>query len=238
MPYHVDVPMPRVPYSNFGLIALTCLIHIGFLFSGHEIDPATASEPWVVWGGHIFLHGGLLHLFGNMLFLWVFGNAVCAKVGNIAYPFVYFGLGLVAGMTHDLVTGVPGIGASGAINGIVGMFVVWYVVNEVSCLYVFLYTGGTFSVSSVWIILLWFLFDIWGAVRGGGDVGYWAHIGGFVTGVALATVLLATGVVRMDNGETSIFDWLGGGRETKRRHSSHIQSEADKSHRVYRLRRR
>jgi hypothetical protein len=79
---------------------------------------------WTLKGffGHIWLHGGILHLLGNMLFLWIFGNAVCAKIGNFKYLPIYIGLGLVAGFSQLVFSGQGSLGASGAINGIVGMY--------------------------------------------------------------------------------------------------------------------
>jgi membrane associated rhomboid family serine protease len=204
--------MSRVPYCNFGVIGITCLIHLWLVVTSQEITEKMVIEPWILWVGHVFLHASFMHLIGNMLFLWVFGNAICAKVGNLAYAFVYLGLGVTAAMVHLIIDGRPGIGASGAINGVVGMFLIWYVLNEVSCLYLFGYTNGTFTVSSGWMILLWFAFDIWGAVRGGERVAYWAHVGGFLAGVVLASLLLALGLVKMSGGERSLFAALYSGR--------------------------
>ena len=164
--------------------------------------------------GHVLVHSSLLHLLGNMLFLWVFGNAVCAKVGNLAYPFVYFGLALVAGPTAHLIDPRPAVGASGAINGIVGMFVVWYLWNEISCWYVYWVFAaggvGTFSVSSVWMVVLWFAFDVWGAMRGDSTITYAAHLAGFAAGFALAVLLLLTRWVEMDPGERSLLQAFAG----------------------------
>lgn len=210
IPYHVDVPMARVPVSNFAITGLTCLAYVLFLVSGQDLTEKLVVEPWVVWGGHLFLHTGILHLLGNMIFLWVFGNAVCAKVGNVAYPVVYAGLGLVAECVHLLVDGRPGVGSSGAINGIVGMYVVWYALNDISCYCLFGYYNGTIAVSSFWMILLWFALDVWGAASGGDHVAYWSHLGGFAGGIGLASLLLATGVVQMSEGERSLFDVLAG----------------------------
>src|SRR5262249_27986860 len=141
------------------------------------------GESWIGLIGHLLVHGDLLHLLGNMLFLWVFGNAVCAKVGNVAYIFLYFGLGIVAGLVSIWVEPARRIGASGAINGVVGMFVVWYLLNETSCWYACWFFSlarvGTFAVSSFWFVLLWLAFDIWGALdRGDANIGYVAHLAG------------------------------------------------------------
>jgi hypothetical protein len=101
------------------------------------------------------------------------------------------------------------VGASGAINDIVGMFLVFYPTNEVTCVYLLFLRPGRFSASSYWIILLWLAFDIWGAFSGGGGVAYWAHLGGFAFGFSLAVALLKTGLVTMEPDEKSLLQTLG-----------------------------
>jgi membrane associated rhomboid family serine protease len=152
--------------------------------------------------GHIWLHGGILHLLGNMLFLWVFGNAVCAKIGNFRYLPIYLGLGVIAGIAHLVFTGGNVIGASGAINGIVGMYLVFFPENEITCYFaIWLFFRPyvkEFSVSSIWMILFWLVFDILGAVMGGGGVAYFAHLGGFAGGFVLAILMLKLKLVVME----------------------------------------
>ncbi len=168
---------------------------------------------WKIEGllGHIWLHGGIIHLAGNLIFLWVFGNAVCAKVRSIVYLPVYIGLGIMAGVSHLIFCGGYAIGASGAINGVVGMFLVFFPENEVSCVWVFFYWVRRFSISSYWIILLWFVFDLVGAIflAGLSQVGYYAHLGGFVSGVAVAVVMLKRKWVTVESYEKSLLQLLG-----------------------------
>jgi membrane associated rhomboid family serine protease len=221
IPYHVDVPMRCRPWMNWVIIGVTVLFYPLCGMGGRLTDLGESlmlggSSP-LGWIGHVLVHGSLVHLLGNMLFLWVFGNAVCAKVGNLAYPFIYFGLGFIAGLVFQVVVGGEAVGASGAINGIVGCFVVLYLLNEISCwyLYWFLSLGGvgSYSVSSFWMVLLWLAFDIWGAFRGGGNIAYAAHIGGFVAGFTLTVVSLKAGWLEMDRGERSLLDVLSGSED-------------------------
>ncbi len=168
---------------------------------------------WTVKGllGHIWLHGGIIHLLGNMLFLWIFGNAVCAKIGNFLYLPIYLGLGVVAGITHLIFTGGNAVGASGAIYGIVGMYLVFFPENEISCYFVvpFFFAAKEFCVSSIWMILFWVVFDVWGAMKGGGGVAYFAHLGGFVAGFGLAILMLKLKLVVMEEGyEKSLLQML------------------------------
>ena len=155
--------------------------------------------------GHLFLHGGFFHVLGNMVFLWVFGNAVCAKLGNLWYVPAYLGLGILAALTHLAFDGAPAIGASGAINGIVGTFVVFYPLNEISCFTIFLLRVFKFSVSSYWLVLFWLVFDIIGAAfLAEGGVAYAAHIGGLAAGVAAGLLLLKLDVLRENKFEMSL----------------------------------
>jgi len=213
VPYHVDVPMRCVPWANWVLLAVTVLCYpLGFSAGADELILGRGSLGYV---GHMFLHADVLHLLMNMVFLWVFGNAVCAKLGNLVYPVVYVGLGVAAGFVAQLADPRPAVGASGAINGVVGLFVVWYLLNDISCGYVYWFLSlagvGTYSVSSYWMVLLWAAFDVWGAVRGGGNIGYYAHLGGFATGFVLAVVLLKIGLIEMERGERSLLQVLAGG---------------------------
>lgn len=214
IPYAVDVPFDRRPVINWllvGSVVAAFALQVAAAVEGDE----TAVEAFVLdgWGltgliGHMWLHGGIFHLIGNMIFLWVFGNAVCAKVGNIQYIPVYLILGLGAAATHLLFDGAPAVGASGAINGIVGMFLIFFWQNEVDCLFIlFIFFRPiikTFSVSSFWTIGLWLAFDIYGAAAGGGNTAYFAHLGGFFAGALVAVVLLKLNWVTMYRDEESL----------------------------------
>jgi len=172
-------------------------------------------DGWSVRGllGHMWLHAGVLHLLGNLWFLWIFGNAVCAKIGNFKFLLIYVLVGLVAGVTHKLIAGGSMIGASGAINGIVGMFLVFFPRNDITCYFVFIFMIKPyvyeFAMSSFWMILFWLAYDILGAVLGyanpqSSGVAYFAHIGGFAAGFCIALIMLKTKLVTMERYEQSI----------------------------------
>ena len=124
----------------------------------------------------------------------------------MAYFFIDAALAWFAAAMHLTFVGGPMIGASGAINGIVGVFLLWYPLNSSSCIYWFYIRGGTFQISSYWMILFWLMFDIWGVASGGGSVAYWAHVGGFVAGLSLGAILLLTRAVKMVDLERSLID--------------------------------
>ena len=214
VPYAVDVPFDRKPFVNWLLVIsviVAFMLEITAITSGDQaaVDPYVL-DGWNMQGmlGHMWLHAGIWHLGGNMLFLWVFGNAVCAKVGNLKFLPIYLGVGLCAAAAHVLFAGGKAVGASGAINGIVGMFLVFFWQNEMDCffmIWVFLRPIiKTFSISSYWMILLWLVFDIAGAAIGGGSVAYFAHLGGFAAGALLAIVLIKLKWVTMYRDEESL----------------------------------
>ena len=207
IPYKVDVPMSRRPIANYLIIVVTVVF---FFLCTRGVVSKEAANSMVLgastrgWLGHLLLHDGLWHLLGNMLFLWVFGNAVCAKIGNVPYLALYLALGLAAAATHMHFDGDPAVGASGAINGIIGVFLIWYPVNTVSCFYYVLYFLRTFTVRAFWMILLWLAFDIFGAVFSTGRIAYHAHLGGFFAGAAIGVTLLLARWIEMGYWEKSL----------------------------------
>lgn len=214
IPYAVDVPFDQKPLVNW-LLVISVVVAFGFQYAAVDQGNEAAVETYVLdgWGwqgliGHMWLHADPIHLGGNMLFLWVFGNAVCSKVGNLKYLPIFLAAGLGAAVAHLLLNGEPMIGASGAINGIVGMFLVFFWQNEIDCLFFIMFflrpIVKTFSISSYWMIVLWLIFDIFGAVAGGGRVAYFAHLGGFFAGAVLAVLLLKLKLVTMYRDEQSL----------------------------------
>jgi membrane associated rhomboid family serine protease len=162
--------------------------------------------------GNLFLHGGFWHLAGNMLFLFVFGNAVNAKLGHARYLAIYFGSGIVESLVWLVAGhGSPCMGASGAIMGIVGAFVLLYPTNDVSVGYMFTwYYSGTLEISAMWVIAMYVAFDIWGLVTGGNaGVAYLSHVIGFLTGAAAATGLLWFKVTAAEVNERSLLQVWG-----------------------------
>ena len=207
-------PQNNIP-PNFKEKAIKEII-IKEYFVWRQIRPFILNG-WTIKGllGHIWLHGGVLHLLGNMLFLWIFGNAVCAKIGNIRYLLIYLGLGIIAGITHLIFTGGSVLGASGAIYGIVGMYLAFFPENEITCYFVMWFFlnpyAKEFCVSSIWMILFWVVFDVWGAMKGGGGVAYFAHLGGFAAGFVLAIAMLKLKLVVMEEGyEKSLLQLISG----------------------------
>jgi membrane associated rhomboid family serine protease len=215
----METAFTRIPFSNIVLVAIISLV---FFFIAFELIPEENAVELILqdWNlqqmiGSMFLHGGLFHLVGNMIFLWVFGNVVCGTVGNIAYPFLYLFLGISASAAHLAFDGHPALGASGAINGIVGMALILFPVNRLKCWYVFsmplmgiMWKSGTFQTKAYWMIFAWVVFDILGLIFGGGNTAHWAHIGGFAMGLIVASLLILFNVVKTF--DPTLFDILAG----------------------------
>lgn len=229
IPYRVDVPFDHPPVVNRVVVVIVILVFAlqvaevsQFIAQGGTMKEymekgvlvQLALRGWGIKGifGYMWLHSGPLHLLGNMIFLWLFGNAVCSKLGNVLYLPVYVGLGMIAAVTHLIFAGGSMIGASAAINGIVGMYLVFFPENSISCFFWFIYYPVRFSVSGYWIILLWFAFDVLGAIFSRGKLGgvaYHAHITGFLAGFVLAIIMLKKKYIVMLRDEKSLLELLG-----------------------------
>jgi membrane associated rhomboid family serine protease len=142
-----------------------------------------------------FVHAGFLHLLFNMIYLWVFGNAVCAVMNLFLYPSVYLLLGVAAGAIHMAANGSPVVGASGAISGIMGLYLAIYPTNKISCVYWFMVRTGTFEISGYLLILFWFAVDLFNAFEGAGQIAYWSHVGGIVSGFIVGILCLKLNLI-------------------------------------------
>jgi len=226
LPYHVDVPMRRVPWLNWVLIGTTCLVSLAGMGAMSQEHEDAWVWKWCLSRGedfriyqlltHLFVHADLLHLGSNMFFLFLFGNAINAKLGHGRFLAAY----LVAGIFGGLVWLASGggdilLGASGAICGITGMFLVLYPLNEVATFYVwYIFWIGDMGIlywSSIWVILIFVLVDLIGAFFWWHNqaVAYVAHLGGYFFGISAAVILLVMGWIKPDEGEVTLLQYLG-----------------------------
>ncbi len=153
------------------------------------------SSPWWTPLTSMFLHGGWLHLIGNMWFLHIFGNNVEDSMGRGRYLLFYILCGLIAALTQAFLnpsSAVPMVGASGAIGGVMGAYIVLYPRVKIH-MFLFLFVFFTrIVVPAYWMLGYWFLMQLLsgygsiGADRGG--VAFWAHVGGFTAGAVLVMV--------------------------------------------------
>jgi membrane associated rhomboid family serine protease len=143
----------------------------------------------------MFLHGGWLHILGNMLFLWIFGNNVEDKLGVIGFPLFYLAAGVAASIAQLAISPnsiVPNLGASGAIAGVLGAYLVMVPRRRVLTLIIFFFITWVYLPAYV-VLGLWFVLQLFSGVgelgtrvNSGGGVAFWAHIGGFTFGTVMA----------------------------------------------------
>lgn len=216
IPIGLDVPFDRRPFFNWLMIVVIIVI-FGFQVTAIRENPNYAFDGFLLDGfdpggffAHTWLHGGPIDLIVNLIFLWLFGNAVCAKIGNLLYVPVYIFLGLVAAITFNIVSDGVALGASGAINGIAGMFLVFYPANDVNMMMATrFYRSWEFTVPSIVMVVIWLVADAYVVALGIGIVSYTAHLVAFAMGVLTAVLLLKFRVVEMDKYEESLLDVLG-----------------------------
>jgi membrane associated rhomboid family serine protease len=167
--------------------------------AGVDLPPLIPVPYWSTMITSMFLHGGWGHLGGNMLFLWIFGDNIEHRLGHLRFAIFYLGCGVAAGIAHIVFNSgsiVPAVGASGAISGVLGGYLLMFPRNRV---YVLTW-GGVIAVPALFMLGLWIVTQFvngFGSIAmtdetGGGGVAYMAHIGGFVAGFLFAP-LLGTG---------------------------------------------
>ena len=137
-----------------------------------------------------FLHGGLFHLIGNMLYLWIFGNNVEDSMGRVRFIVFYLLCGAIASIAHAFMyaqSNVPMIGASGAVSGILGAYVMLFPRARVLTLFTLGFFVRMIEVPAMMVLGFWFIFQFLNALvlQGAGGVAWYAHIGGFLAGSAL-----------------------------------------------------
>ena len=142
----------------------------------------------------MFLHGGLMHLLGNMWFLWIFGDNVEDELGHLKFLLFYLACGALGTLAHfagDPLSAVPVIGASGAIAGVMGAYLVCFPRSRVTVLLPLLVFWTTVDLPAFVMLLYWFALQLLNvsADASGGGVAWWAHVGGFVVGAVLALCL-------------------------------------------------
>ncbi len=163
------------------------------ILSGDRVLPDGSFVPWMTLLTSMFLHGGIMHLVGNMLYLWIFGDNVEDVVGHIPYIFFYLLCGVAAAFAHIMLapnSQVPTLGASGAIAGVLGAYLVMFPNNRVLAMVPAGRTMVVREVSALMILGFWFVLQAinmimgWAAPDQGG-VAFAAHVGGFIAGAAL-----------------------------------------------------
>lgn len=208
-------PTRRVPYVTYILIGINALVFLGQLtlsqrdltqvFLTQAIVPASvSSQPFSVdtfldFVRSMFFHGGWAHILGNMLYLWIFGDNVEDRLGKILYVIFYFACGFAAGIAQVLIdprSPIPLVGASGAIAGVLGAYLVLFPGVRVRGLILLGYFSQLTEIPALYVLGFWFVMQLFSGVTSlgvdtqSGGVAFFAHIGGFVFGAALAWIFV------------------------------------------------
>ena len=215
-------PTGRVPLVTYALVFANALVFLYQLSIGIEISfyewgliPAqlfgaeplsfmqpghgalvVSGSPLVTLFTSMFMHGGFLHLAGNMLYLWIFGNNIEYRIGHLRFLGFYVIGGVAATLTHALIhssSELPLVGASGAVAAVLGAYFILYPRARVRCL-LFLFIFFTFIELPAFLVLGWWIFlqvvnGFAGFGLGTANVAWFAHIGGFFTGILLLKLM-------------------------------------------------
>jgi len=203
------IPSRTKPIVTVGLIVVNALVFL------HQVTlPQRALEAFVIqyalipayfsWANvftSMFLHGGWMHVIGNMLYLWIFGDNVEDQLGHVRYFLFYLFAGACAAILQILFnpfSGVPMLGASGAIAGVMGAYFVLYPQSRVLTAIFIVFFFDLVEIPAVFFLGIWFLMQLLSGVgsldvsnAAGGGTAFWAHVGGFVVGVVMGFVLRA-----------------------------------------------
>jgi membrane associated rhomboid family serine protease len=214
--YDENRPLIR-PYINYALIIVNIVVFLFFLLQGNEnfnealisygavpSEIINGNKLWSLFTS-MFMHADIMHIFGNMVFLWVFGDNVEDALGHASYLVFYLIGGLMAGLTHiaSLFVAIPSlgyvdfsipvVGASGAISAVLGAYVLMYPKARIRTLIFYFFFFTIARIPAIFYLGFWFLYQLimsvyslTGYLSG---IAFWAHVGGFVAGVLLIKII-------------------------------------------------
>jgi membrane associated rhomboid family serine protease len=203
------IPSRTVPFVTVGLIIANALVFLYMItlpdamlerfVATYAVVPAGFSVPTLFTSQ--FLHAGWMHIIGNMLYLWIFGDNVEDRLGHFRYLLFYLGAGALAAILQVLFnpfSAVPMLGASGAIAGVMGAYFVLYPQSRVLTAVFIVIFFDVIEIPAVFFLGIWFLMQLLSGVgslgvtnAASGGTAFWAHVGGFVAGVIVGLVLRA-----------------------------------------------
>jgi len=205
LPLYDENPTRNFPGLTIALISVNMLIYLW----GLSVLPAELNMVYYEFGmipnevmqypgrgtptivSSMFLHGGFLHLAGNMLYLWIFGNNIEDVLGKFRFILFYFVCGAIAAFCHAISnadSNIPMIGASGAIAGVLGGYMVLFPQAKVRTLIFLGFFITVIRIPAVVLLLLWMGLQVFNSLNmsaDGGGIAWWAHIGGFIAGMVL-----------------------------------------------------
>ena len=215
IPLRDEYPSRQTPYITYGLIAVNILVYIWEMLVASDpyaqymwaLVPSAVTDGIDLFSSltiftSMFMHGGLAHIGGNMLYLWIFGDNIEERLGHGKFLAFYLLGGFAASVVHILTnpnSQIPTVGASGAIAAVLGAYLILYPQNRVLTLIWLGFFIRMSMIPSRFVLGFWFVLQLFQGLisLGGPDVGgvaFWAHIGGFVFGLVIARLLGQTHV--------------------------------------------
>ncbi|MEO0389827.1 MAG: rhomboid family intramembrane serine protease [Pseudomonadota bacterium] len=206
LPIRDHNPSGRTPFVTYALMASNILIFLAYwgiepnpqmvnaVFDRYAMTPRDLTErgEYLTLITSQFLHGGWMHLAGNMLFLWIFGDNIEDEMGHFGFVLFYLASGVAAALAQFVVepfSPVPMVGASGAIAGVMGAYLLMFPKARVDILLILIVIFRIFPIPAWIMLMIWFGMQFFGGLStptDGGGVAYWAHAGGFVAGLMMA----------------------------------------------------
>ena len=227
LPLFDSIPSRNTPVVTFAVIGACSLVFFLELQLGPDllerffylfgVVPARYTDPtWAEWFGFpagdywpfltsMFLHAGWMHILGNMWTLWIFGDNVEDRLGPVRFATFYAICGIAASLVHWFTnpdSTVPAVGASGAISGVMGAYLLLFPASRLVLMVPVLFVPFFFELPAVVYLGIWYLLQLvsgtfaLSASEHAGGVAFWAHVGGFVAGVVLLPLFLAGGATR------------------------------------------
>jgi membrane associated rhomboid family serine protease len=206
-PYKDDNPTNTFPYVTIGIIAMNVAVFVLQILSStdgqriifaygaipHNIVTMETTQPIhpvLTIFTSMFMHGGLFHIFGNMLYLWIFGNNIEDRLGHIRFVVFYLFCGITAALSHTLTaagSNIPMIGASGAVSGVLGAYLLLFPYARIHTVIFLGFFVQTVRIPALIVIGFWAIIQVVnGLVTQGpnqGGVAWFAHVGGFLAGL-------------------------------------------------------
>jgi membrane associated rhomboid family serine protease len=203
IPLRDVIPSRTTPYVTITLIALNALVFLYQFLLGERVEEfilyfglIPAAFSWMAVLTSMFVHGGLLHFGGNMLYLWIFGDNVEDRMGHGRYLVFYLLCGTAAALAQTITrpdSVIPMVGASGAIAGVTGAYFVLYPRSRIVTLLPFFFFFQVVEVPAIFFLGIWFVMQLLSGVGSiaaatagepSGGIAFWAHVAGFVAGLS------------------------------------------------------
>lgn len=203
IPIRTDSPLRNTPYMNWGLILANVVVFFLTLNNPHAADGfgLSSRQPQLYqFFTYQFIHDGWLHITGNMLFLYIFGNNINDRLGHLGYLALYLAGGVFAAVSYAVTSSgaaLQMVGASGSISAVTGAYLVLLPRSNVTVFYFWMIFGVT-EIASLWFIAGFFALDIYENLTSADHVAHMAHVGGTVYGFTICVILLALHLLPRD----------------------------------------